>query len=117
MYNRTLDYDKASELAMKARDHHKGYKMENNTRLINMGSHFSVRLHRTNVVDLYHDGSYVIRTGGWYSVTTKNRINKYTPQNVYVYQEDFEWFISHKNGETPFFEDAKFNEEGELLNG
>jgi hypothetical protein len=39
----------------------------------------AVRLHSTDVVTHYPDGSFMLRTGGWYTLTTKQRMNAYSP--------------------------------------
>lgn len=43
---------------------------------------YAVRLHQTDVVTLHPDGSYALDSGGWRSVTTKDRINRYAPGSV-----------------------------------
>src|SRR5262249_27597834 len=57
--------------------------LENNTRLIRCGDDYAVVLHSTAVVTIHQDGTYTLRTGGWRTVTTKDRINKYSPARVY----------------------------------
>jgi hypothetical protein len=109
-----MTYDEASELAMKAKNPEKGYKLENNTYLVNRGDYFAVRLHSTDVVRIYHDGTYVINSGGWRTVTKKDRINKYAP--VYVYQRDFKWYVDSKGEKHDFSSGMKVNESGEILN-
>jgi hypothetical protein len=108
-----LTYDKASELTCRARDASKGYKLENNTRVLNRGSHFSVRLHRTDIVEIDHFNRYKIRTGGWETVTTKDRINKYSP--IYIKQRDYTWYVQVDGERTPFCEGMVFNREGNLI--
>jgi len=50
-----------------------------------------VRYHSTNVVSYYKSGEIVLDTGGWWTVTTKARLNEYAP--VRVSQRDGEWFV------------------------
>ena len=45
------------------------------TRLWTDGDAIHLRHHATNIVSYYPDDSFTIRTGGWYSSTTKRRIN------------------------------------------
>jgi hypothetical protein len=59
----------------------------------------AIMLHWTTVVVIHPDDSATLRSGGWKTCTTKDRINKYSP--VKVYQRDFEWFLSDG---TPFHE-------------
>ena len=84
--------------------HGKTCKMErkigNNTyaRILQNGS-IAVKLYSTDVVTIHADNSATLRNGGHKTMTTKNRINKYSP--VEVFQKNKEWFTSHG---TPFYE-------------
>lgn len=42
-----------------------------------------IRLHRTNIIQFNLDGSVQLSTGGWQTVTTKNRFNRFAPCSVY----------------------------------
>jgi len=42
-----------------------------------------IRLHRTNIIQKYRDGRVRLNTGGWQTVTTKNRFNRFAPCTVY----------------------------------
>jgi hypothetical protein len=68
-------------------------KLENNTYLIRVDKNtIAVQLHHTNVVTFHKDGRIILRTGGWQTVTTKDRLNNYSP--VRVFQRDYEWFVA-----------------------
>jgi len=55
-------------------------KLENNTYLERRDSDaIAVRLHRTDVLTFYRDGGIGIDTGGWNTVTTRDRMNRYLP--------------------------------------
>lgn len=54
---------------------------------------YAVRLHRTNVVTYHPDGSIVLDSGGWQTVTTKARMNAHTPPAVSVWQDRHEWYV------------------------
>lgn len=45
---------------------------------------FAVKFHATNVVEYRYDGTLVLRTGGWLTLTTASRIDDYTPAEVFV---------------------------------
>lgn len=62
----------------------------------------AITLHSTDVVTIHEDGTYTLRTGGWQTVTTKDRINQYSP--VRVYQRNYEWFVKLNGKEYPFME-------------
>jgi len=59
-----------------------------------------IMLHSTYVVKIHEDGTYTLNSGGWQTLTTKDRINQYSPR--YVYQKNFEWFVKEPNGSIPF---------------
>jgi hypothetical protein len=76
----------------------------NNTRLEKLWSgNFGIRLHSTIVVEIgqSEDGSsiYTLYAGGWYTVTTKDRINRFSPASVgsHIFNRAFgsEWCIFH----------------------
>ena len=70
-------------------------KLENNTYLERRGdsenSPIAVRLHDTDVVTIYPDGTYELNRGGWQTVTTKDRINRYSPARLC--QKNYQWFL------------------------
>lgn len=51
----------------------------------------SLRYHGTRVVDYRPDGTCVLRSGGWRTVTTKSRLNAFSPARVC--QRDFSWYL------------------------
>ena len=65
--------------------HHKGHggrmqsrKVANNTWLERRGhGYIALRLHATNVAEFFDDGSVVLNSGGWRTMTTKDRINRF----------------------------------------
>lgn len=78
-------------------------KVGNNTyaEILPNGS-VGIMLHSTYVVTIHEDNTYTLRNGGWYSPTTKDRMNKYIPG--YVRQVKGEWNV-HTNGKVfPYIE-------------
>lgn len=61
-----------------------------------------IMLHSTYVVKIHPDNTYTLQTGGWQTLTTKDRINQYSP--VRVYQRNYEWFVKINGKEYPFME-------------
>lgn len=61
-------------------------KLANNTYARRDGDAVAVRLHATDVVTLHDDGRVVLDSGGWRTVTTRDRINRYAP-GVRTYQQ------------------------------
>ncbi len=47
------------------------------------GDAIGIRHHATHVVIFYPDGRVRLTTGGWYSVTTKARLNAFSPCRVW----------------------------------
>jgi hypothetical protein len=73
-------------------------KVGNNTfRIVYDNGDVAIRLHQTNVVTYHANGTTSISSGGWQTTTTKSRLNTYIPNNHYVYQRDFQWFVGKRN--------------------
>ena len=89
-----MTYTKAQE-KLGAKDRR---KLENNTYLERRGENIiAVKLHGTDVVTLHSDGRTVLNSGGWRTITTKDRINKYHGDiggfHVHLVQEKSQWFV------------------------
>ena len=64
-----------------------------------------VQYHNTEVVTAYPDGSVFLRTGGWKSNTTRQRMNQAANQyqlGYSVFQKAFAWFVTWKGQTIPF---------------
>lgn len=78
-------------------------KLENNTYLERRDAEtIAVRLHNTDIVMFKSDGSTTLDTGGWRTVTTKDRMNKYASVNLS--QENGQWFVVRHLEENPYWE-------------
>lgn len=67
-----------------------------------------VTYHKTQVVRRQIDGAIVLNSGGWRTVTTKNRMNQTSNQyylGYSVYQKSGEWFVNWR-GEVLRFRDG-----------
>lgn len=75
-------------------------KIDNNTYLERYDggsvSRISLRLHKTNIIDYLSDGEVRVQTGGYVTVTTKDRLNKYS--NAWITQRNFQWY--NRDGST-----------------
>jgi len=80
-------------------------KIANNTTLVDLGDgSIGLRLHSTCVVTFNADGSLVLATGGWQTVTTKDRINRVIRAHGWtLYAKAREWFLTHRDGGTLHF--------------
>ena len=82
---------------------HKGHgrpmesrKMANNTYLVRRGDDIALRLHNTDVITFHSNLSDKVNTatyntGGWYTVTTKERMNWAAPR---IWSDRGTWWIS-----------------------
>lgn len=74
-------------------------KVANNTRLYRIhpdkynGDAIAVRLWDTDVVTYHADGRIILNSAGYKTVTTKRRMNDWTPSSVMLVQEDFDWYV------------------------
>lgn len=65
----------------------------------------AVRYHSTDVITYHSDGRIAFSTGGWYSVTTKVRLNALSPCSVYS-EGAGDWAITGPTGDSARFEDG-----------
>lgn len=86
-----LTYSKCVELCVK-----RGRKkLAGNTWLIRDGEKFIVEFWGSPIITIHQDGTYTVSACGHKTVTTKARINEYTPAGIY--QKQFQWYF--RNGE------------------
>lgn len=78
-------------------------KVGNNTyaEILPNGS-VGILLHSTYVVKINPDNTYTLNSGGWQTLTTKDRINQYSPKRIY--QRNFDWFVKINDKEYPFID-------------
>ena len=78
----------------------------------------TVVLHRTAIATYDHNTQALkLNTGGWYSVTTKSRLNAILQELIgcaSVYQKNFNWFLSYNNS-THDFNDGMILCNGEVI--
>jgi hypothetical protein len=67
----------------------------------------SVRLHDTDII-VRARGRIVFDTGGWKTVTTKDRLNKFAPPGWQFWSERGVWQVSTPAGVFPFVDGAAF---------
>ncbi len=79
----------------------------NNTFLARDGEDIALYLHRTPVVTFKADGSIVLNTGGWHTVTTKDRLNRVARAHGWnLYADKRVWYVAHRSGAKFEFEDG-----------
>lgn len=64
------------------------------------GTDYAVRLHDTNVVTFKSDGRVMLNTGGFYSLTTADRMNAFTPGMVRLNRRKGDFVLSFWLGGT-----------------
>lgn len=77
-------------------------KIANNTYAVRttdlFGDVFGVQYHNTVIFAVREDGSYFFNNGGYFTVTTKKRINDILIEKVgfpfSIYQKSFKWYLS-----------------------
>lgn len=73
-------------------------KLENNTYLKRRADGtLAVMLHATDVVTYHPDGRIVLDSGGWRTVTTKDRLNKYAP--LHLWARNGQWLVGYYTGD------------------
>jgi len=71
-------------------------KYANNTYWQRRGENIALKLHNTDIVTLYPNGDMSLNTGGWYTITTKERINRVLPRVFSLYQDKGRWFLRNR---------------------
>jgi len=64
-----------------------------------------VRYHATDVVTRKADGTIILKTGGWKTLTTRTRQNQAAHQfnlGYSVQQKDYAWYVHYKGATLPF---------------
>ena len=96
-----------------ARSIERGKPIDRNTRLMMRGTSVAVRLHETDIVTYAEDGSVTLNTGGWKTVTTKDRINNFSP--FAVWSRRGTWFVHGIGSEpVPFADGMTITAAGEV---
>lgn len=89
-------------------------KVGNNTYLVRRGACIAVQLHDTDVVTYFPDGRVMLNTGGWGTVTTRDRINTFAPVRMHT-ERGVQWVAS--KGKVYRYQDGiMFGPRGACLN-
>lgn len=94
-----LDYDKALEILAGK----KTKKLCANTYLT-LGFNRDIELvyHNTAIIIFCVNDEIVLNNGGWYTSTTKERMNMFLPNNVRVWQDKGQWQVRDKTDYYPY---------------
>jgi hypothetical protein len=89
----SMTWLRAVDKIRSARNKAYGKPLQNNTRLYERGEgderEFGVVLHGTEVVTIRPDDTYVLRAGGYHTVTTMDRIRGYSPAKLFSVKGEF----------------------------
>lgn len=78
-------------------------KVQNNTYLNRRGEDaIAVTLHATDVLTANSNGTVVLNSGGWHTMTTKDRINGWLPAGWVLFQKDGDWIVRGPYGSVEF---------------
>ena len=101
----TFDYDVAAAIL----GTRQCKKVDHNTFLHWLSpKQIAVKLHKTDIAVHFEDGTVVLNTDDWRTVTTKDRMNKFTPARVWT--ENNVWRV----GDAFFQEGIKVDREGQV---
>lgn len=67
-------------------------KCDNNTYARRDNNNIAIKLHNTDIVTIDKKDEFTLNSGGWQTVTTKERLNKYTPAGIS--QKAGIWYLS-----------------------
>ena len=106
-----MNFEEAKALLKTAKVQENGKPFGNNTRIIQIGENIAIRLHETNIVTFAPDGTIALNSGGWRTVTTKERMNDaLRGQGVQITQAKGLWYI----GGSLFYDGITIKEGGVL---
>jgi len=105
-----MNYKEALDRSLRAINKEKGAKLDHKTYIRNVGDAVIIRFYDTDIVIIKPDNTYELYNGGYFSPTTKARINDYTPTSVR--QKNFKWFID----DIEFFDGIQIDCTGQVLN-
>lgn len=74
----------------------------------------SLIYHNTILVSVTKDG-YLVKNNGWETVTTKKRINQFTPPGFHVFQRDWEWYMKDYNQDVTKFSACTIDNLGRFI--
>ncbi len=80
-----------------------GRKLAHNTFVeADQDGSLGVRFHLTRIITFHPDGSFTVNTGGYRTVTTKQRLNALLPAGYGIHQVSYVWRIATPEGDFEF---------------
>lgn len=90
-----LTFEKGKDLAARARTP-KGYRLASNTHVTYRAGLVWVRYQYTNIIVINRQNVFFLNTGGWHTMTTRNRFQEYAP--VVMYRHRWNWVFDTTHG-------------------
>lgn len=84
-------YKEAVETFNRARNPERGKPVEHNVRFFSVDDGIAIQYHATYIVIVHPDGTYTLNNGGWFTVTTLQKIRAYT--NAHLFSEKGNWYV------------------------
>lgn len=81
-------------------------KVGNNTYKVRRDDAIAIRLHQTDVVTVFPDDSIKLDSGGWRTVTTKERMNAWLPTPWHLWTEKGVWYLGRRSDDTYLYADG-----------
>jgi hypothetical protein len=104
-----LTYNEAKAIYDRCRDKTKGARLDGrSTRLVQHVDGFGILYHNTSVVVIHPNNTYTLNTGGYFTKTTKERINLYSPASLS--QRKYIWYLGEG---TAYSDGMRVNSKGE----
>jgi hypothetical protein len=85
-----------------------------NTGVLQYEGRLIVTYHHTTIVECGHNG-IILNSGGWYTLTTKQRMNQASEEldlGFRIHQEDFLWYVTLRDGKVIPFRDGMVIKKG-----
>lgn len=75
---------------------------------------YHVRLHATRVVTFHPNGNVWLDSGGWRTVTTKERFNRYLPHGYGVWSDGGVWYLGTHDNAVAYADGITINPDGSV---
>jgi hypothetical protein len=109
----SANYEKLSEFLGKK----ESKKIGNNTFLERLEPNvLGIRLHGTHIIEIDPTDIMKLKTNGWWTVTTKDRLNQFLGcRSTRIYQEKGNWLIKGLNGTFQFDDGIMVTSDGDVI--
>ena len=110
MWNSKLNKTRTKAQIMEGVEGEKPHFVSNNTIEYWKDGDRVIRFHLTDIITFKPDESYILNSGGWRTMITKERIGSFSPARVWA--DKGIWYL---NGGVVFYDGIHFDKDGKLL--